>query len=160
MSENPLAERARELAAKQHVGTFCTMSKRHEGYPFGSLVQYALDEQGNPILLLSAMAQHTQNALSNPHASLLVAESAPSGDVAVAGRLTLLGDVEPVRHGEEVQGLFLSRHPDAGQWVNFGDFAFYRLYVRTAYYVGGFGVMGWVRVEDYSSVLPPLTDSL
>lgn len=160
MSENPLAERARELAAKERVGTLCTMSKRHEGYPFGSVVQYALDEHGNPIFLISAMAQHTQNALSNPHVSLLVAESVPSGEAVVAGRLTLLGDVEPVRHAEEVQQLFLARHPDAEQWVNFGDFAFYRLYVRAAYYVGGFGVMGWVRVEDYSSVLPPLTDSL
>jgi putative heme iron utilization protein len=123
-------------------------------------VQYALDDRGNPILLISAMAQHTQNALTNPHASLLVSESVPSGESVVAGRLTLLGDVEPVRHAEEVQALFLARHPDAEQWVNFGDFAFYRLSVKTAYYVGGFGVMGWVPVEDYSSVLPPLTDSL
>ncbi|MBL8292095.1 MAG: pyridoxamine 5'-phosphate oxidase family protein [Bryobacterales bacterium] len=160
MSENPLAERARELAARERVGTLCTLSKRHQGYPFGSVVQYALDDHGNPILLISAMAQHTQNALTNPHASLLVAESIPSGESVVAGRLTLLGDVEPVRHAKEVQALFLARHPDAEQWVNFGDFAFYRLVVNSAYYVGGFGVMGWVPVEDYSSVLPPLIDSL
>jgi putative heme iron utilization protein len=160
MSENPLAERARELAVRERAGTLCTLSKRHQGYPFGSVVQYALDNHGNPILLISAMAQHTQNALTNPRASLLVAESVPSGESVVAGRLTLLGDVEPVRHTEEVQALFLARHPDAAQWVNFGDFAFYRLVVQAAYYVGGFGVMGWVPVEDYSSVLPPLTDSL
>lgn len=151
MADNPLALKARELAAANSVGTLCTMSKRHPGYPFGSVVQYALDPQGNPIFLISGMAQHTQNLLADPHASLVVAEAVKPDDAVVAARLTLIGDIEVIDDPSEVQPLFLDKHPDAAQWVEFGDFGFYRLRVNSAYYVGGFGVMGWVRIEDYTA---------
>lgn len=127
------------------------MSKRHPGYPFGSVVQYALDPEGNPIFLISGMAQHTQNALADAHASLTVAEAVKPQDAVVAARLTLIGDVEVIEDPSAVRPIFLDKHPDATQWVDFGDFGFYRLRVRSAYYVGGFGVMGWVPIEDYAT---------
>jgi putative heme iron utilization protein len=159
MADNPLATRARTLAEKEKTGALCTMSAKFHEYPFGSLVQYALDASGNPIFFISAMAQHTRNVLANPRASLLVAESVPPEQAVVAGRVTLLGDIEPLRETSDVAPLFLARHPDAAQWAGFGDFGFYRLWVKAIYFVGGFGQMGWVSPEDYSSVLPPLTDN-
>jgi putative heme iron utilization protein len=38
--------------------------------------------------------------------------------------------------------------------VDFEDFRFYRLEPVDLYYVGGFGVMGWVSVSDYASAAP------
>jgi len=44
--------------------------------------------------------------------------------------------------------------------VDFEDFSFYRMNVVDVYYVGGFGVMGWVDAADYSSAKPdPLSES-
>ena len=39
---------------------------------------------------------------------------------------------------------YLGRHENARYWVDFDDFAFYRMEVRELYFVAGFGAMGWV----------------
>jgi putative heme iron utilization protein len=45
--------------------------------------------------------------------------------------------------------------------VDFEDFSFYRMEVVDVYYVGGFGVMGWVSASEYSDSQPdPLSDSM
>jgi putative heme iron utilization protein len=45
--------------------------------------------------------------------------------------------------------------------VDFEDFSFYRMDVIDVYYVGGFGVMGWVSASDYDRGQPdPLADSI
>jgi putative heme iron utilization protein len=44
--------------------------------------------------------------------------------------------------------------------VDYEDFSFYRMDVVDVYYVGGFGVMGWILAADYESALPdPLADA-
>ena len=45
-------------------------------------------------------------------------------------------------------------------WVDFEDFSFYRMDVVDVYYVGGFGVMGWVAASAYRQAQPdPLADT-
>src|SRR5713226_3036275 len=45
--------------------------------------------------------------------------------------------------------------------VDFEDFSFYCVDVIDVYYVGGFGVMGWVSATDYDRSQPdPLADSM
>jgi hypothetical protein len=44
----------------------------------------------------------------------------------------------------------LARYPDSKYWIDFDDFFFYRMEVLDVYYVGGFGVMGWITAADYS----------
>jgi hypothetical protein len=61
---------------------------------------------------------------------------------------------------EQVRGLYLARYQNASYWVDFQDFAFYRMEVVDVYYVGGFGVMGWVAADDYRRAEPdPLADA-
>jgi hypothetical protein len=44
--------------------------------------------------------------------------------------------------------------------VDFDDFSFYRRNVVDIYYVGGFGVMGWVDPAEYGRAKPdPLSDT-
>ncbi|MEZ5398224.1 MAG: pyridoxamine 5'-phosphate oxidase family protein [Bryobacteraceae bacterium] len=151
MAQASLQQLARELAAKETVGTLCSMSRRHPGYPFGSVMPYALDAEGRPVLLISTLAMHTKNLVEDPRASLMIAESVAAEEALVAARVTLVGDVREVEESE-VRGLYLARHPDAAQWVDFGDFAFFRMEVLDIYYVGGFGVMGWVTPGEYAAV--------
>jgi heme iron utilization protein len=114
---------------------------------------YAADGLGRPLLLISGLAVHTRNLEADPRASLLVADAGPGADPLAAERVTLLGDARRLAAGEvgDARTLYLARHPDAAAWVDFGDFAFWRLEVDQVYMVGGFGVMGWVTAEDYAA---------
>ena len=120
---------------------------------------YALDEQGRPVVFVSSMAMHTQNIQQDPHVSLLITQEQVSGDPLGAGRLTLVGS--PMRAAsEEVRELYLARHENAKFWQDYSDFAFYRIEVAGVYFVGGFGVMGWVPAEEYRHALSdPLAEA-
>jgi hypothetical protein len=124
---------------------------------------YGLDDHGRPIFLISTMAMHTQNLQADPHASLLVTQQDTEGEPLGASRVTLLGNVLPVPKPElaEARKLYLQRHVNSKYWVDFEDFSFYRMDVVDLYYVGGFGVMGWVSASDYDRSQPdPLADAM
>jgi heme iron utilization protein len=156
------AERSRTLLHLSNVATLSTLSRRQAGFPFGSLMPYALDEAGRPLFLISTMAMHTQNLKADPRASLFVAQPAVDGDVLGAARVTLVGDVLPVTEEERtgVRETYLKAHPGSQYWVDFTDFGFFRLEPAEVYYVGGFGVMGWVTAADYAAARPdPLAEA-
>ncbi len=113
---------------------------------------YALDRQGRPILLISTMAMHTQNLQADPRASLFMTEPDASGDLLGASRVTLIGTVNRVPEPEQADArtVYLKRYSDSKYWVDFDDFFFYRMEVLDVYFVGGFGVMGWVTAAEYS----------
>src|SRR5258706_2029189 len=67
------AERARTLVARFSTGTLCTLALEPEGYPYGSFGTVAFDN-GNPIFLISGLAEHTKNLARDARAALLVAE--------------------------------------------------------------------------------------
>ncbi|MBI4254360.1 MAG: DUF2470 domain-containing protein [Candidatus Rokubacteria bacterium] len=160
--EPTYAERARTLAYLGRTGTLATLSRRHPGHPFASLMPYALDARGRPLCLISAMAMHTQNLHADPRASLLVTQPDWSGDPLAAGRLTLMGQahVLPAEDVTAARGAYLARHEKAGYWVDFEDFAFWRLEVADVYFVGGFAAMDWVTADDYLAARPdPLADA-
>ena len=76
LPEPSYAERVRTLISQSAIGTLSTLSRKREGFPFGSLMPYAVDGQGRPIFLISSMAMHTQNLKGDPRASLFVAQGA------------------------------------------------------------------------------------
>lgn len=155
------AERARTLLYSSRIGTLSTHSRKQPGFPFGSLMPFALDEEGRPIFLISTMAMHTQNLQADPRASLFVAEPEASGDPLGASRVTLIGNVSRISAPdvEAARTVYITLHPESEYWVNFDDFFFYRMALVDAYYVGGFGVMGWVAASEYSQAQPdPLVE--
>jgi heme iron utilization protein len=160
--EPTLAERGRTLIQLGRVGTLSTHSRKQSGFPFGSVMPYGPDDQGRPVFLISSMAMHTQNLKADARASLLVMqEGGQSEDPLGAARITLVGEVLPVPKEETgaVRKLYLDRHEKARYWVDFDDFGFYRLQLVDVYFVGGFGVMGWVTAKDYADSRPdPLAD--
>lgn len=154
------AERARTLLVSERVGTLATQSHRHAGFPFASVMPYALGIDGAPVFLISGMAIHTQNLLADPRASLLVMQSGAEGDPLGSARVTLLGNVTRIEATEAIRALYLDRQPAARYWIDFTDFSFFRFEITEIYFVGGFGVMGWVAADDYRSAeADPLMDS-
>ena len=103
-----------------------------------------------------------QNVQADPRASLLVTQPDAGGDPLGASRVTLIGNVLPVPQPEvaKARKLYLERYVNSKYWVDFEDFSFYRMEVVDVYYVGGFGVMGWVSAPDYAGGEPdPLADT-
>ena len=161
--EPTFAERARTLMYLGRVGSLSTLSRKQPGFPFGSVMPYGLDDHGRPILLISTMAMHTQNLQADARASLLVTQEGTDGEPLGASRVTLVGNVLPVPNTElaGARKLYLERHANSKYWVDFEDFSFYRMDIVDVYYVGGFGVMGWVTASDYDRSQPdPLADSM
>jgi hypothetical protein len=165
--EPTYAERARTLAHLGRTGALATLSRKYPGHPFASVMPYALDELGQPLVLISSMAMHTQNLQGDPRASLLVTQpTAPGaqepGDPLAAARLTLLGEGRRLAGADTgtAREIYLARHPRASYWVDFDDFSFWRLDVKDVYFVGGFAAMDWVTADDYRAARPdPLADA-
>jgi putative heme iron utilization protein len=161
VAEPTYAERARTLAYLGRIGSLSTLSRKQPGFPFGSVMPYGLDGRGRPIFLVSTMAMHTQNVQADARSSLLVTQPDATGDPLGASRVTVLGNALPVPEPEvaEARKLYLARYANSKYWVDFEDFSFYRMDVVDVYYVGGFGVMGWVSASEYALAQPdPLVD--
>jgi putative heme iron utilization protein len=160
--EPSFSERARTLVYLSRIGSLSTLSRKQPGFPFGSVMPYGLDASGRPIFLISTMAMHTQNVQADPRASLLITQPDSSGDPLGASRVTLIGNVLTIPKAEvpDARQLYLERYANSKYWVDFEDFSFYRMDVLDIYYVGGFGVMGWVAAPDYNRAHPdPLADA-
>jgi putative heme iron utilization protein len=113
-------------------------------YPYASLITTATEASGAPIFLISGLAQHTKNLAQDPRASILFDGTGAAGDPLQGARVTLLGRAEKVVD-EAVKRRFLARHPESAFYADFPDFAFWRLQVEGAHYIGGFG-----RIVDFA----------
>jgi putative heme iron utilization protein len=160
--EPTFAEQARTLVHLGRTGTLGTLSRRHPGHPFVSIMPYATDERGRPLLLISRLAMHTQNLEADPRASLLIAQAGAGEDPLALARVTLMGRAGRVGAAERdaARAAYLARQPNAVHWVDFEDFAFWRLDLADVYFVGGFGAMDWIQAEGYEAAPPdPLADA-
>jgi len=160
--EPAFAEQARTLVHLERTGTLGTLSRRHPGHPFVSVMPYAPDERGRPLLLISTLAMHTQNLAADPRASLLAVQTGAGEDPLALARVTLMGRAARLPRAERLPAreAYLARHPNAVHWVDFEDFAFWRLDLTDVYFVGGFGAMDWLTVESYEAARPdPLADA-
>jgi putative heme iron utilization protein len=146
----------RKLLHEERSGVLSTISVRYPGFPFGSVAPYALTPALEPLFLMSALAEHTKNALADARASLLVHNAEAREDVQAGARVTVLGRLERVAEAEvpSVQARYLARAPGAS--VSLGDFAFYVLRPEAVRFIGGFGRIAWVDVARVQK--PPQVD--
>ncbi|KAG5615639.1 hypothetical protein H5410_015463 [Solanum commersonii] len=116
-------------------GVLSTFSQKYEGYPSASMVDFACDTYGSPILAVSNLAVHTKDLLATSRCSLLVARDPEDRTDLV---ITVHGDAVPVPETEKegIRATYLARHPKAF-WVDFGDFQFMRIEPRIVRYVLG-----------------------
>ncbi len=149
--QKALQEASRVLLRRERSAVLATHSSHLDGYPYASVVSYSLDGRERPIFLLSSMALHTQNLARNPKAALLVADTG-AGALAMSGaRLNLFGETLQIADADAaaMRKLYIEEHPEAKQWAAFGDFSVYRMEIVEVYVVAGFGVMGWLKREEF-----------
>jgi len=142
------ASEARRHLASCRSGVLSTLSLRHGGHPFGSLVPYALDHAGRPVILVSRLAEHTKNIGADPRVSLLAhgaAEDPPAG-----ARVTLLGKAVAVESVASGAARYLRIFPDSERLVALGDFSFFAIEPVAVRFIEGFGGIHWISASDYA----------
>ena len=113
------------------------------GAPYVSLVLVAFDSGGAPLLLLSDLAQHTQNLLSDSRVSLLFDGTGEYADPLTGPRLTVLGVAERCDDASALER-YATRHPSAALYAGFNDFHLYRVTIARGHFISGFGKIAWI----------------
>jgi len=141
-----LVKEALQFLRTTRNGILSTLSVKFTGYPFGSVAPFVLDHNGQPIILISTIAEHTQNIIANPKVSLLV--FAGEEDLQASGRLTLMGEAKQIdKEDADLRARYLRYLPQAVGYFDTHDFSFYRIEITQARYIAGFGKMGWISGE-------------
>jgi putative heme iron utilization protein len=157
----PGVAEVRALLEAESVGLLSTTSVRRAGYPYGSLMPFALSAGGSPLLLLSDLAAHTKNLLADPRACLFVGDRTGTADsdplagarVSLLGRVTRVGSFAASAAASastpiaEVRARYLARHPRATAYFELRDFELWELAVEEARLISGFGSMRWLSFE-------------
>lgn len=139
------ARALRALLAAERQGMLSTLSVRHRGAPFGSMVPYALWISGEPLLYLSSLAVHTQNLLADPRASLLVTDS--SSPALQPPRATLVGRCAKVAEPDAARDAFATRHPGS-EALRLPGFSPFLLHVEEIRWIGGFAAAAWIAPRE------------
>lgn len=156
-----VAKRARLVLQSVFSGVLSTHSKKFAGYPFGSVVPFCPDQTGQPLLLISRLAQHTQNIADNSRVALTLLEPNPQqGDVQQVERLTLLADAEKVHQVDEAAQRYYRCFPQARGYHDELDFEFYRLNLIQLRFIEGFGQARWLSPGDVVLANPFSTEQL
>jgi putative heme iron utilization protein len=151
------AEEARTLVSSMSVGYLATVGE--DGHPWCSLVVYGPTAAGDPVLLVSTMAEHGRNLLHDARASLAINDPSLPGDPLDRPRITLAGRaVQPA--GERAEAA-LDAHcaavPGAMLYAGWDDFTLWVLEVDRIRWVGGFASMATVSHDEYRAAEPDPT---
>lgn len=141
----PLDDEARRLARglirSARFGALAALEP-DTGHPMASRVALAPDMDGTPYILISTLSGHTAALSADARCSLLLGEPG-KGDPLAHPRITLMCHAEKVERGtpdhDRMRRRYLARHPKAELYVDFPDFAFFRLNLERASLNGGFG---------------------
>ncbi len=142
-----LGAETRSIVRHAKKASLATMNAESGG-PFISLATVATDMSGAPVVLLSDLARHTQNVKKDPRVSLLFDATGENGDPLEGARVSVSGELTKSDSPHD-KARFLERHSGAAGYAEFADFAFYRLQVAEAYFVGGFGRIHSVPADDF-----------
>ena len=153
MSNNSPINSARSLLNDMSFGVLSTHSKKLEGYPFGSLTPYCLDGMGRPVVLISALAEHTQNISNNKRVALTISKA--KAPVQTNPRISIIGNMEALPETEQaVQERYFRHFPDSRMYFEALDFSFFRLQPVQVRFIKGFGAIHWLEVSEFLSPNP------
>jgi putative heme iron utilization protein len=127
---------AKTLLRESRSGALATLIPG-SGAPYCSLVNVASAPDGAPLLLISTLAVHTRNILGDPRVSLMIDERR-EGDPLEGARLMLMGAAAATQD-PAARRRYLARQPEAEMFAGFADFALYRIAIKDAHLVAGFG---------------------
>lgn len=162
-ADDNYAKQVYELMQENKVAMVSTVyTEKETAKPYGSVMpvslvpkEYWKEQAGSPYVFISDLATHTHNIEENPNVSIMVFKPDENGNVFNGSRVTYSGKLVKATDETVIEGLrkhYLVDHPDAEEFIDFGDFNFYVLEIEDIYFIGGFGEIGHVEVDDYRKV--------
>jgi putative heme iron utilization protein len=145
ISPREASRRARTLMRGSRSAALATML---DGHPYSSLVTVAFDVDCSPLLLLSDLADHTQNVFTNARVSLLFEEASGLPNPQLGPRVTAQGKIKATDDPRLAERVMI-RHPAAKLYAGFKDFNFYRVEIERLHFVGGFAAALWLSKDDF-----------
>lgn len=130
--------------------------------PYLSSAPIVLNKKGQPVVFLSDLALHTKNINKSPKVSVIVNQPDKKGSYFNGARATVKGTMVQVTDEKEVaecRKKYLDNYREAEDWADFGDFHYYRLEFTGIYFIGGFGEIDWLDLDEYKSVVSELDGS-
>lgn len=146
MSDDPITAKAATARRLMRSLDRATLATSLDGWPYASLVLVAAALDAAPLLLLSDLAEHSKNLKRDARVSLLYDGTAGLADPLTGARVTVLGEIAPATDPSLLRR-YVARHPSAAAYAGFGDFHCYRLSVRRAHLVAGFGRIDWIAAD-------------
>lgn len=146
-----IARDARRMLRAHRYGALGTLSKKFDGYPFGSITPYLVDHDGSLLILISALAEHTKNIRHDPRVSLITHDQRDP-HIQTQGRVTVIGNAESEPKREQAGLRYLRYFPEAQTYLAMHDFSFFRIRPVAVRYIGGFGKIHWINMENYMVV--------
>lgn len=143
------AHEARLMLRTHRYGALGTLSKKFDGYPFGSITPYLVDHDGSLLILISALAEHTKNIQHDSRVSLITHDQRDP-HIQTQGRVTVVGNAQPEPNREQAGLRYLRYFPEARTYFEMHDFSFYRIRPVAIRYIGGFGRIHWINMENYA----------
>ncbi len=126
------------------------------GYPLVSRVAVAMEKDGSPFFLASDLSGHSKALKIDGRASILFGEPPQKGDPLAFPRVTVIGKVEKLSRDDAVhparRAFWLNKHPKSELYVDFGDFAFYKMSVERVALNGGFGKAFEMSAADINEI--------
>lgn len=148
MSKDKNSKEARNLLLSEYQAILSTHSVDVTGYPFGSVVPYCLNNVGEPVILISTIAQHTKNILSDPKVSLIATEG-DADDLQTVGRVTYIGNAEKLDEDDtDSMERYYNYFPQSRGYHKTHDFNFYSIHPARVRFIGGFGQIYWIEKDD------------
>jgi putative heme iron utilization protein len=149
-------DEARRLVRKFASGVLATQSLKFPGYPYASSLPFCTDQRGRVVVLISHLAEHTQNADRDPRSGFLV--SPLTRDLQEQARVSMLGDIAPVDE-PAIASRYLRFFPEAGQYLQIGGFRFFRMEPLSLRFIAGFGSIHTIAAESYLAGDHPIADA-
>lgn len=116
-----------------------------ENIPYVSMVTYSVSEDSKEFyILISQLAEHTQNILTNPNVSLMICQpETEASNSQTLARVSLNGKAELVERNSdkfaEIKKNYLSKNPKATLYFSLGDFILFKILIESTNFVTGFG---------------------
>jgi len=139
---------SRHLARSKEKAVLATVMRKTDNHPYASLVLTASDFQGNPLVYISNLAEHTKNLWENEKVSMLFENTSGLNDPLSGARVTLQGTMTENKNPLLLER-FHKRHEQSRKYGTAHDFFLFQMKVERAHLVAGFGRIHWIQSDEY-----------
>lgn len=145
MPDSPV-QLVRYLVADQRSAVLCTAHAEHEGWPYGSIVPYAVMANGDLCVFLSDISEHCKNLLADARATLFVTDPSVRDNPQSGARHAMMVKARQPVGDEEmaVEAVYFARFPEAERMRSAHGFKVWLLECQRIRWIAGYGGMGWV----------------